>query len=46
MNIYDFTDLIKCIIFKGFRGYNVVNAGTGVGTKISLVINYIIRNLK
>ena len=29
MNIYDFTDLIKCIIFKGFRGYNGHN-GTDV----------------
>ncbi|MBD1161545.1 NAD(P)-dependent oxidoreductase [Pelagibacterales bacterium SAG-MED15] len=46
MNIYDFTDLIKCIIFKGFAGYNVVNAGTGVGTKISMVISYIIKKFK
>jgi len=46
ISVQDFTDLIKCIILKGFRGYKVVNAGTGVGTKISKVINYIIKRFK
>lgn len=46
IHINDFTELIKCIITKGFRGFLIMNAGSGNGIKIIDVINYIIKRLK
>ncbi len=45
IHINDFTELIKCIIIKGFKRYSIVNAGSGDGIKIVDVINYIIKKL-
>ena len=46
IHINDFTELIKRIIIKGFKGFLVVNAGSGNGIKIVDVINYILKKLK
>ena len=46
IHINDFTELIKRIVIKGFKGYLIVNAGSGRGIKIIDVINYIIKKLK
>ena len=46
IHVSDFTNLIRCIINKGFKGYSVFNAGTGKGVKISKVIYYISKKLE
>ena len=46
IHISDFSNLIRCIINKGFKGYSVFNAGTGKGMKISKVIYYIGKKFK
>jgi len=48
IHVKDFGNLIKIILRKGFKGYFVINVGSGKGFKISSVIKYIIKkfNLK
>lgn len=43
IHVKDFSNLIKLILKKGFKGYFVINAGSGKGVKISSVIKYIIK---
>ena len=46
IHINDFTELIMSIIKKGFKGYNIINAGSGNGTKIIAVVRSVIKILK
>ncbi len=46
IHINDFTELIMSIIKKGFKGYHIINAGSGNGTKIIAVVRSVIKILK
>ena len=44
--IDDFCSLINRVLQKSFRGFEVINAGTGQGVKLKSVINYIKKKLE
>ncbi len=46
IHVDDFVRLIKKIILKSFKGYVIINAGSGKGVSIFKIINYINKKFK